>query len=483
LTGQPFFPGDLSLSLADIALIAVGVPVLAVAAARLALRRVQISPLGVSRRVTPAPPRAWRVIPLLAGLGVLGYFAAAGHPKTTGGQTLAFFPGFLLLTAGLVIAGPWLAMTGARVLARSARRPAALIAARRLADNPRAAYRAVSGLILALFVASVATGVIVTLVADHGAPAGGAQAGNTLVDQFTGGPTTQRPGTPGAATASGLALSQARVPGTLLARLRAIHGVRGVTVIYANPHASPGTGLASCAQLTATPALGRCAAGARVAAITPNFNVPIGMAALGHAGNASMTGKVWPAVAVPPGRLPSLPARVVVVATDGSVAATERARTVLETAYPYLGSALTIGERNANARAQITQWQHDADVVILASLAIAGCSLAVSAAAGLTDRKRPFSLLRLTGVPLGLLRRVVTLESTIPLLVAAAAAVGTGLLAAGLFLQAQFGVALHSPGTTYYLSVLAGLVTSLGLIAATLPLLNRITGPETARNE
>jgi hypothetical protein len=53
LTGQPFFPGDLSLSLADIALIAVGVPVLAVAAARIALRRVQISPLGVSRRVTP----------------------------------------------------------------------------------------------------------------------------------------------------------------------------------------------------------------------------------------------------------------------------------------------------------------------------------------------------------------------------------------------------------------------------------------------
>jgi hypothetical protein len=484
LTGQPFFPGDLSLSLADILLIAAGVPVLALAAAWLALRRVQISPLGVSRHVTPAPPRAWRVLPLLAGLGVLAYFAAAGHPKTTGGQTLAFFPGFLLLTAGLVIAGPWLVMTGARVLARSARRPATLIAARRLADNPRAAYRAVSGLILALFVASVATGVIVTLVADHGAPAGGAQAGNTLVDQFTGGPVTPSPGMPQAATASGLALAEAPVPATVLARLHAIHGVRGVTVIHAGPHAaSPGTGLVSCAQLAATPALGRCAAGARVAAITPNFNVPIGTAALGRTGNSSMTGKIWPAAAVPPGRLPSLPARVVAVATNGTTAATERARTVLETAYPYLGSALTIGERNANARAQITQWQHDADVVIAASLAIAGCSLAVSAAAGLTDRKRPFSLLRLTGVPLRLLRRVVTLESTVPLLVAAAVAVGTGLLAADLFLQAQFGVALQSPGTTYYLSVLGGLVISLAVIAATLPLLNRITGPETARNE
>ena len=484
ITGQPFFPGDLSLSLADILLIAIGVPVLAVAAARIALRRVQISPLGVSRRVTPAPPRAWRVIPLLAGIGVLAYFAAAGHPRTTGGQTLAFFPGFLLLTVGLVTAGPWLTMAGARVLARSARRPAALIAGRRLADNPRAAYRAVGGLILALFVASVATGVIVTLVADHGAPAGGAQAGNTLVDQFTGGPTSPGSGRAHAATATGLALAEAPVPATVLARLRAIPGVRGVTVIHAGPGAaSPGTGLVSCAQLTSTPALGRCAAGARVATITPRFNVPIGTAALGRAGNTSMTGKVWPAATVPPGRLPRLPARVVVVATDGSAAAIVRARTVLEAAYPYLGSALTIGERNAQARAQITQWQHDADVVILASLAIAGCSLAVSAAAGLTDRKRPFSLLRLTGVPLRLLRRVVTLESAVPLLVAAAIAAGAGLLAADLFLHAQFSVSLRSPGTTYYLSVIAGLLISLGAIATTLPLLNRITGPETARNE
>jgi hypothetical protein len=58
---------------------------------------VQISPLGVSRRAAAAPPRAWRVIPLLAGIGELGYFAAAGHPQTTSGQTQAFFPGFLLL--------------------------------------------------------------------------------------------------------------------------------------------------------------------------------------------------------------------------------------------------------------------------------------------------------------------------------------------------------------------------------------------------
>ena len=45
------------------------------------------------------------------------------------------------------------------------------------------------------------------------------------------------------------------------------------------------------------------------------------------------------------------------------------------------------------------------DVIIVASLIIAACSLAVNIAAGLGERKRPFSLLRLTGVPIGVLRR------------------------------------------------------------------------------
>jgi hypothetical protein len=123
------------------------------------------------------------------------------------------------------------------------------------------------------------------------------------------------------------------------------------------------------------------------------------------------------------------------------------------------------------------------DVVILASLVIAGCSLAVSTAAGLTDRKRPFSLLRLTGVQLGVLRRVIALETAVPLIVIAAVSAGTGLLASELFLKSELGESLRPPGPGYYLIVLAGLVISLAIIASTLPLLERLTGPEVARNE
>jgi hypothetical protein len=107
--GQPFFPAELSLSLRDILIVAIGVPAAAVAA-RLALRRVRISPLGVTRRATPPPPRAWQILPLLIGLAELGFFTVHGKPASPTGQDLAVVPGFALVIVGLVLAGPWLTL-------------------------------------------------------------------------------------------------------------------------------------------------------------------------------------------------------------------------------------------------------------------------------------------------------------------------------------------------------------------------------------
>ncbi|HEU5267173.1 MAG TPA: FtsX-like permease family protein, partial [Jatrophihabitans sp.] len=114
--GAPFFVSDLSLNLLDVLLVAVGVPLGAALAARIALRRVSTSPLGVSRRTTPPAPRPWRLLPLAAGLGELAYFVVVGRPATTSGQVQAYLSGILLTMAGLVIAGPWLTMLGSRLL-------------------------------------------------------------------------------------------------------------------------------------------------------------------------------------------------------------------------------------------------------------------------------------------------------------------------------------------------------------------------------
>jgi hypothetical protein len=45
------------------------------------------------------------------------------------------------------------------------------------------------------------------------------------------------------------------------------------------------------------------------------------------------------------------------------------------------------------------------------------------------------------------------------------------------------GVAFRTPGIAYWFTVGGGLVASLAIIASTFPILNRMTGPEVARNE
>ncbi|WP_412537857.1 ABC transporter permease [Longispora sp. K20-0274] len=474
-TGAAFFPADLSITALDAVLVALGIPLAAAVAAGLALRRVRISPLGVSRRVTPRPPRAWRLIPLVLGLTELAYFIGR-RPVTTDGQVRAYLTGFLLVMVGLVLAGPWLTMVGARLVVRSASRPATLIAGRRLTDNPRAGFRAVSGLMLALFVTSVATGVITSIVADRGAPRTGSVASTSLATMFW--PQDRAEGEP------------APPVGSVPAALGSIPGVEQVLIVRANPLDRPDVrtdptaigrpsepGVIGCAELARGPAYGACPAGAAVAEVSADL---IGYRRQVTASDAPWQWEASPLTADDLARLPLL---AVVVNTDGSTAALESVRTALEVAYPQGYSPGTISEFEADFSRELVQWQRLADVLILASLPIAGCSLAVSVIGGLSERKRPFSMLRLTGVPLGVLRRVVALESTVPLLAVSLLATGTGFWAAHLFLSAQMHLSLRPPPAAYYLLVAAGLAVSLAIIGSTLPLLTRITGPETARNE
>jgi hypothetical protein len=468
-TGQSFFPADLALTTVQVVLVAVGVPSAAAAVAMLTLRRVAISPLGVVRRVRTQAPRGWRVLPLLAGVGVLAYFVAVGKPSTTGKQIEAYGAGFLLAMIGLLVAGPWLTMVGARFVARRANRPAALLAGRRLSDNPRAAFRSVSGLIIALFITTAAFGVITTISAYHDASTGGAAGRRLMSQDFFDHPVYV-------------------LPNSVLERLAAIPGVNGLVVAHtdptraAGPDLGPPTGLVSCTELRRIPALGNCEQGARVAMLPVVYGGD-----LGSSNSPLGSHLVRPTAAYTTAQMQSLPVRSLYVDTDGSTAAIERVRTALEVLLPrdtgYIGAPSTISEISPDAQQQLTGYQRLADVAIIASVPIAACSLAVGVAVGLTDRKRPFSLLRLAGTPLGVLGRVVALEAAVPLIVVSVLAAGTGLVAADLFLHAQLGESLRPPERAYYVAVAIAMALSLGIIAATLPLLERMTGPEVARND
>jgi|SRR6476469_8031317 len=63
----------------------------------------------------------------------------------------------------------------------------------------------------------------------------------------------------------------------------------------------------------------------------------------------------------------------------------------------------------------------------------------------------------------------------------ATVSIAVGFLAAQLFLHAQLDQTLVAPGPQYYLIVAVGLIAALAILASTLPMLSRITGPEAAR--
>ncbi|MFE7635587.1 FtsX-like permease family protein [Kitasatospora sp. NPDC057518] len=462
-TGDRFFASDLSLTLPQAAGVVLGVPVAAALAARFALRRVTVSPLGVSRRVTPKPPSAWRLAPLVAGLAELGYFVG-NRPETTDGQSTAYLTGFVLVMLGLVVSGPWLTMAAARAVARRTRRPAALIAMRRLADDPGAGFRSVAGVVLALFVTTATLAIMSTINANQGMLNGAPEVRKAIVDAPFG-------------NRNDAALLPS-VPDRVLARARAVPGFQGIALVHEDP-AGTGQrsgrgivpGLVSCADLAQIPVVGHCAPGAAVAAVDPYQLV----------GLVDASDREWPAAPVSEAEAAGLPVRMLYATTDGSKAAKEQLRTLFMKEFPHYEARLAEDWSSAGQK-KLQGWRQLANVVLLTTLPIAGCSLAVSVVAGLSDRRRPFAMLRLTGAPLRLLRRVVGLESALPLLVVSALAIGTGFAAAAMFLKAQKDYDLVSPGPAYYGLTGFGLAASLGIIASTLPLLKRITGPEAARN-
>ena len=473
--GQPLQPGDVSIGWIDALAVAIGVPLAAAVVARLALRRVQVSPLGVSRRVTPRPPRVYRVIPLLAGVAELVYFVSAGRPNSSGAQVEGYVLGFLLIMIGLVLAGPWLIMAGAKIMARRTGRVSMLLAGRRLSDNPRGAFRAVSGLILAIFVTSVSVGVISTILADHGSGSN-TLASQTVTDQF-------------AFNADG---SIPSVSGSVLSSLRAINGVRGVTAVYVAPKdlridgpvprinnlgGDLQYGVAACAALDSTPALGTCRAGARFAALGDDIAF---MPVTKSVTIAAST--IWP-TAHPALNVSTLPVQLIAVATNGSVATINEVETVFDRDFPFEGTTGLFGDVDAKSSQFLNELRTSSEVVVLASLLIAGCSLAVAMAAGVSERRRPFSLMRLSGAPLGVLQRMVALETAGPLLVIAVLSALTGFVTSDLFLRSQLDVTLRPPGLAYYLIVGGGLFGAIAMIASTMTLLDRTTRPENARVE
>jgi len=506
LSGVRFFGNDVTPTIWGYVGMILVVPAAAAISSLVSLRRVQISPLGVARRTTPPAPRAWRVIPLLVGIPVflIPVLRHAKHPQQISGGPL--FLGLLLIMVGLVVGGPWLTKLGAHALAAWSRGSASLLASRRLEDDPKRAFRAVSGLVLAVFVAT-AVAIIAPAVNAAQSPTSANSLTNVLRQQF------------GASIPPGAAAGLTR-------QLQAVPGA-DVIPLYANPafqpvrpklssggpsdqSGAPPAGKAagnaagnaaydsviSCAGLRSLPTLGTCPRGAAGAYIN-SFNLFTDNPIFVYRALPLVRGSS-PTAALDPSRL----------SVDGlllranDAASLERARTILTRFEATIPSgpkdggqlvAWQMGSLTPETFGEVAQIRNNDDsnvervvfALLVLTLLVAGCSLAVAVGGSLVERKRPFTLLRVSGTPESSLRRVVIMEAALPLLGAAVIAALVGALVARPFIEALATPRVHVPypGPIYFLTMGAGLLACFAVVSATLPLLSRITRPESVRFE
>lgn len=486
LAGIPFdgftsFPSDLRLSLASALVVGLGVPALAVVTALVSLRRIRISPLGAARRATPGPARAWPLAMLAGGLVMLaGSSLWASRSTAENTETYVIAVAFLVLLLGFVLSGPWLTATVARGIARFARRAPGLLAARRLQDNPAAGFRAISGIVLAVFVSSMFSGIAASVMSDEvgGSPTlqpDVVAAATPTVDPIAGERTTgpvrsdpalpQRPGLDRAAAAD------------LVDELRAVEGVDDVLVGHAYPD-DPALldALVTSGSEISAPVLVACADAAAFGAGPCEGTTVVTMwSTLVHP-----TGFTAPVTVE---ELADLPVVAAAAVTDGRTESIEAARTVLQHGLPS-SEPTTRADIEAEDQRVLRTVQRVSNLGMAATLVIAGCSLAVAVAGSIVERKQPLALLRLSGVRLGDLRRMVLAEAAAPLLVVATTSMVLGLGVAALVLASgNSGRPFVLPGADYWLAVVGGLVLALLVVLATLPILSRLTALDTARFE
>jgi hypothetical protein len=423
--GARFFLDDVVVAPWLLGLVLVGVPLLATLTTIVAMSRVQAGPLATSRHGRRRPPSARRALPLAAGIG--GLLAAAPLRRvvdTETGETLDnLAPLFLILTiVGFVVIGPWLCMLAGRGIARVSRRVPGLIAARRIASDPSATFRAVSVVVLAAFAVTFSASLV---DASEGGPVDGGRGvlRPGVVEVITG-------GVPKAKVAS--LLSEPAVP------------IR---------YGDAGGFVESCAEL------------ARV------VTLPCSSPGLAKGDISERAGLADTDLAI----------GTVYIPTDGTPAAANRVRTQAANLVP-------------NALIHTQQDRIDTDAFFFTSLEqlqrlvwyfvllVAACSLTVGMLAGVIERRRPFALLRASGLRLGELRQIVFLETAAAMLVTAAVGVGLGL-------ATSYALALFSdmvwtwPDGGVFAMVGIGVLAALILSAMALPLLDAATRYDAVRFE
>ncbi|GAA3638068.1 FtsX-like permease family protein [Streptomyces chitinivorans] len=152
-------PTDVLPSAPALAAAVLGLPLLAALAAAVMLRRVVVTPLGVVRQARrKRSPSPWPAVLIVLGVGAFFTFEGLvrwyDETRSTSFSfplaLLLLFGGGLMAALGVVLGTGWISHTTGRVLHRFVRRPAPLLAARRLTADPWHGSRTLAALLVAV---------------------------------------------------------------------------------------------------------------------------------------------------------------------------------------------------------------------------------------------------------------------------------------------------------------------------------------------
>ena len=430
-----FFARDLLTSPLVMILTAVGVVGGATAVSWWRTRRADVGPLGASRERRERAPRPVRLLPLLLGLAGLTAVRLAGGRLSTTALVTLLIGSFLSTMLGLLWAGPLLTCWAARAARRRARTAAQVMGLGRLVQHPRAAFRAVGGMVVALYAVTLFA---VAITAAAGVP--GVRTGPGRLNPqalFT---------TP--ATADPAALD------SVLGRLRAVPGVTTASLGYpqAPQQGQKGRGLRLILPVEDARALGAAEADSPTGWVSVDWGWVLGERADPVPAQAPQTD--GPSAGTPSAGSPSAAgAPVLLVATDGGPGAVERARTAMVSAVgedlvSYPVSRYDI--RAVQASATENQFAALGYIGILIAAGVSTASLAVSTVSSLLARRRVLGLLRLTGMPHAALRRVVAYETLLPVATVLALSIGAAAYTAWVLITGVSARSISWPAGSYY---------------------------------
>ncbi|GAB3139932.1 ABC transporter permease [Amycolatopsis stemonae] len=432
--GGTWLASDFTLPIGLTVFIALAIPVLVVLAGVLGLRRVLKNPLFATGGHTKKPLRWWRLLALPAA--GLFFLVAVTTAKDSGGITMVM-AGLFLLVGSAAIVGPWVTSAVGGTFVRVWRRPSGLLAGRRLRDDPKGAYRASAGIVLAVFAGSMA----LTLLPTFESMAGG---GRSFVDSALYVDTDNQH--------AGKIVDQANASLRKYGQSEKAVAVGEVYLVQGEGNNRTGHRalVMSCADavqltrfgLTAENCTGGPAVFGETALDLAQFKVTDtweGQAAPVRSGTRAeavrpsdpdlTTTSIIDPAALPDGFAPKY-VTVVAPTTDAN---RETVRTAL--AGPAAGEE--IGSRDQylfNQQTELGDLRRVTVIGLVAAGVLAGCSAAVATAGSVMDRRRTFGALMAAGTPVRVLARALRMEAALPALVATIGAGIVGVLVGvGLF--------------------------------------------------